>query len=79
VKRVASVVQAKIPRFTKTVVTLAQKAVVGNAKPALRRGDGGYADWVIVSIHSLKTYLGLPYRLFLEILHECRVSVEFLA
>lgn len=51
---------------------LAQKAVVGNAKPALQRGDGGYADWVIVSIHGFKTYLDLPYRRLLDVLYEMR-------
>ena len=62
--------QTKLARFTKQVVTLAQKAVVGNTKPALQRGDGGYADWVIVSIHGLKTYLDLPYRRLLDVLYE---------
>ena len=61
---------SKLARFTKTVVTLAQKAVVGTANPALQRGNGGYADWVIVSIHGLKTYLDLPYRRLLDVLHE---------
>jgi len=63
-------VHTKIARFTKKVVTLAQKAVVGNAKPALQPGDGGYADWVIVSVHGLKTYLDLPYRRLLDVLFE---------
>ncbi|GAB3687898.1 hypothetical protein GCM10028857_21480 [Salinarchaeum chitinilyticum] len=31
---------------------------------------GGYADWVIVSIHGLKTYLDLPYRRLLDVLYE---------
>jgi hypothetical protein len=70
VKRVDPVVHTKIARFTKKVTTLAQKAVVGNAKPALQRGDGSYADWVIVSIHGLKTYLDLPYRQLLDVLYE---------
>ena len=69
-KRVDSVVHTKIARFTETVVTLAQKAVVGNTNPALQRGNGGYADWVIVSIHGLKTYLDLPFRRLLDVLHE---------
>jgi IS5 family transposase len=63
-------VQSKLARFTKNVVTLAQKAVVGNAKPAVQRGDGGYADCVTVSIHGLKTYLDLPYRRLLDVLYE---------
>ncbi|MDL0122139.1 IS5 family transposase [Halobacterium salinarum] len=62
--------QTKLARFTREVVALAQKAVVGNAKPAVQRGTGGYADWVIVSIHGLKTYLDLPYRRLLDVLHE---------
>ena len=69
-KRVGLVVQTKLARFTRKVVTLAQKAVVGNTKPAVQRGNGGYADWVIVSIHGLKTYLDLPYRRLLDVLHE---------
>jgi IS5 family transposase len=63
-------VSSNLARFTKQVVTLAQKAVVRNAKTALRRGEGGFADWVIVSIHGLKTYLDLPYRRLLDVLHE---------
>ena len=61
---------SKLARFTSRVVSLAQKAVVGAPDPALCRGDGGYADWVIVSIHGLKTYLDLPYRRLLDVLHE---------
>jgi len=63
-------VQSKLARFTKETVTLTQKAVVGNAKPAVQCGYGGYADWVIVSIHALKTYLNLPYRRLLDVLRE---------
>jgi len=63
-------VPTKLARFTNRVVSLVQKAVVGVPKPALQRGNGGYADWVIVSIHGLKTYLDLPYRRLLDVLHE---------
>ena len=63
-------VQTKVARFTRHVVTLAQKAVVGNPRPAVRKGDGGYADWVVISIHGLKTYLDLPYRRLLDVLYE---------
>jgi hypothetical protein len=70
VKREGSVVQTKLARFTKQVVTLAQKAVVGNPRPAVKKGYGGYADWVVVSIHGLKTHLNLPYRRLLDVLHE---------
>jgi len=70
VKRVRFAVHTKLSRFTNQVVTLAQKAVVGTPKPAIQRGDGGYADWVIVSIHALKTYLDHPYRRLLDVLYE---------
>jgi len=70
VKRAGFAVHTKLAPFTKMVVTLAQKAVVGNPKPAVQNGFGGYADWVIVSIYGLKTYLDLPYRRLLDILHE---------
>jgi IS5 family transposase len=70
VKRVGSGVQTKLARFTKKVVTLAQKAVVGSPRPAVQNGESGYADWVIVSIHGLKTYLDLPYRRLLDVLYE---------
>jgi len=63
-------VQSNLARFTKKVVALDQKAVVGNPRPAVQQDFGGYADWVIVSIHGLKTYLDLPYRRLLDVLHE---------
>jgi len=69
-------VLTRLARFTKKVITLAQKTVVGNAKPALQRGDGGYVDWVIVSIHDLETYLDLPFRRLLDVLYEMpRISL----
>jgi len=71
-------VLTKIARFMKKVITLPQKAVVGNPKPALLRGHGGYADWVIVSIHGLKTSLDLPYRRLLDVLHEMPLICRFL-
>ena len=68
----------KIARFTRKIATLAQKAVVGNPRPAVQKGSGGYADWVIVSIHGLKTYLDLPYRRLLDVLHEMPRIVRIL-
>ena len=69
-KRVDSVVSSKLARFTKTVVTLAQKAVVGTPDPAFQPGEKGFSDWVIISIHGLKTYLDHPYRRLLDVLQE---------
>jgi len=63
-------VHTKLARFTNKVVTLAQKAVVGTPKPAVQRGDGGYGDWVIISIHALKMYLDHPHRRLLNVLNE---------
>jgi hypothetical protein len=54
----------------KKVVALAQIAIVGNPRPAVQKGLGGYADWVIVLIHGIKTYLDLPVRRFLDVFHE---------
>jgi IS5 family transposase len=70
VKRDGLDVQTKLARFTRTFVSLAQKAVVGVPAPAVQKGEGGYADWVIVSIHGLKVYLDHPYRRLLDVLHE---------
>jgi hypothetical protein len=63
-------VSSKLSRFTDRVVTLAQKAVVGEPDPAVQKGDGGYADWLIVAIHGLYEYLDHTYRRLLDVLHE---------
>ena len=63
-------VHTKLYRLTEKVVTIAQKAVVGQQAPAVSKGEHGYADWVIVSIHALREYLDQPYRRLLEILYE---------
>lgn len=69
-KRDESSVQSKLARFTKRVVSLAQKAVVGQPEPAVQRGNGGYADWVIVAMHGLREHLGHPYLRLLDVLYE---------
>ena len=69
-KRGGSVVQTEVARFTKRVVSVAQKAVVGTPAPAVRKGETGYADWVIVSIHAIREYMNQPYRRLMEILYE---------
>jgi len=70
VKREDGFVPSKLARFTDRVVSLAQKAVVGEPAPALQDGDGGYADWVIIALHGLREYLDHPYRRLLDVLHE---------
>ena len=62
--------QTELARFTKQVVTVAQKAVAGPPAPAVNKGETGYADWVIVSIHALREYLDQPYRRLMDILYE---------
>ena len=57
-------------RFTNRVVSLAKKAVDGEPAPAVQKGEGGYADWVIVALHGLKEHLGHPYRQLMDVLHE---------
>jgi hypothetical protein len=44
VKREKPVVSSKLARFTDRVVSLAQKAVVGEPDPAFEAGEDGYAD-----------------------------------
>lgn len=49
---------------------MSKKAVIGEPAPAVQKGDGGYADWVIVALHGLREYLNQPYRRLLDILQE---------
>jgi len=67
---------SRLSRFTDRLVTLAKRAVSGNPAPPVKKGDGGYADWVIVVIHGLREYLDLPYRRLLDVLHEMHGIVE---
>ncbi|MFB6137204.1 MAG: IS5 family transposase [Halobacteriaceae archaeon] len=62
--------QTKLARFTRRVVSIAQKAVDGEPTPPLQRGISGYTDWVIVALHGLREYLDHPYRRLLDVLHE---------
>lgn len=61
---------SKLARFTSRVVSLAQKAVVGDPASAFEPGETGYADWVIVALHGLREYLGHSYRQLLDVLQE---------
>ena len=69
-KREEKFVSSKLARFADRVVSLAQKAVVGEPDPAYEEGENGYADWVIVAIHGLREYLDHTYRRLLDVLHE---------
>ena len=48
----------------------------GHSEPPVQKGDGGYADWVIVAIHGLREYLDHSYRLLLDKLFEMDAVVE---
>jgi IS5 family transposase len=55
---------------------LSQKAVGTDRDPPVKRGDGGYADWVIVALHGLREYLDHPYRQLMDVLREMPRIVE---
>jgi hypothetical protein len=63
-------VQSKLARFTERCVAISQKSVGNGSEPAVKKGEGGYADWVIVAIHGLREYLGHTYRQLLDVLRE---------
>ena len=62
--------QSKLSRFTSKVVSLAKKAVGDREEPPVQKGEGGYADWVLVGLHGLREYLGHPYRWLIDVLYE---------
>ena len=61
-------VQPHATRFAKKLVPLAKKAVAGEPAPAVQKGEGGYADWVIIAINGLREYLDRPLRYTLDLL-----------
>jgi len=63
-------VSSRLSWFIRRLVMLAKHAVSAHPSPAVKKGDGGYADWVIVVIYGLREYLDLPYRRLLDVLHE---------
>jgi len=50
-------------------VSLAKETVVGRPAPAVQKGAGGYADWVMLSILCFKERRGETYRSVIGILH----------
>lgn len=55
-----------ITRFTKTCAQLAKETVVGRPSPALRRGEGGFADWVMLTILCLRERDGETFRSMID-------------
>lgn len=60
----------KTARFSKTVVSFAQKALAGQPAPAYRPGVAAYADWVFLAIQRLKEYLNHDYWRLIDVLQE---------
>lgn len=52
----------KPTRFVEQCVTLAKETVVGRPAPAVRKGAGGYADWVMLTILCFKERRGETFR-----------------
>lgn len=69
-KRAQFDVHSKLARFTERCVVLSQKTVRSGQDLAIKKGEGGYTDWVIVAIHGLREYLNHSYRQLLDILQE---------
>ena len=70
--------QSNLARFTERCVALAKKAVVNDPDPPVKKGEGGYADWVIVTLHGLREYLNQPYRRLMDILQVMPAFVDIL-
>ena len=69
-------VQTSISRFTSRVVSLAKKATGDWSEPPVQPGEGGYADWIIVSILGLREFKTAPYRSLLDELSQMEVVAE---
>lgn len=69
-KRAQFGVSSKLARFTDLCVALSQKAVGSDPAPPIIKGEGGYADWVIIAIHGIRESLNLPYRRLLDVFSE---------
>lgn len=61
-KRAKGVMTAHITRFIETAVSIAKETVGGRPAKALRRGNGGFAKWVIIAIHAYKEREEETYR-----------------
>jgi IS5 family transposase len=53
-------------RFVKRCASLAKETVVGRPDPAVEKGNGGYADWVMITILCLKDREEETYRSVIE-------------
>ena len=66
---------SKISRFTSKAVTLAKNAVGGRGEAAAPEGGGGFTEYAVVSLHSLRIYLEKSYRDALDLLSENTTNI----
>ncbi len=51
-------------------MALGKKAVAGQAAPADRLGNDGFADWVILAVQRLEEYFSNDYRKLTDVIRE---------
>lgn len=61
---------SELARFARRCVRLSQKAVGTTSNPPVKKGDGGYAEWVTVGLHCLREYLDHTYLQLMDVLQE---------
>jgi len=57
-----------LTHFVNWCVSLAKEAVVSRAAPAVQKGTGGYADWIVLTIFCLREWEGGTYRSIIGLL-----------
>ncbi len=60
----------QISRFIGEVVPVAQRVTGDRDESADPKGDGGFADYALVSLHCLRIYLDTSYRMTSDLLKE---------
>ena len=60
----------QISRFTECCVSIAQRVTGERGESAAPQGGGGFADYVLVSLHCLRIYLDTSYRMTIDLLKE---------
>jgi hypothetical protein len=60
---------SNLSRLSCKVVPVVKKAVGDDLDSAVQKGDGRYADRIIVGLHGLRSYLGHTYRRH-DVLHQ---------
>jgi len=60
----------QISRFIGEVVPVAQRVTGGGDESAAPDGDGGFAEYALVSLHYLRIYLNTSYRMTIDLFKE---------